>query len=470
MPHLTSRLLPVAAACAALCFPAASASAAPAPPLSHDVNGDGTADVAYVGAVGHSAENTIVLLVLGSRDRSAAPTTANGRVIRFTGKELGDATVIGDVNGDGLADVLVTSAGPDVRRAWVIYGSRQPHGFALPATGTVAGEQTLKVESAAGAGDVNGDGLADIVTNDFSGDPSVQVQLGDRSHPLQRGYKIRYRGLDADGISVFGVFGAGDVNGDGRDDVGLIVPDPNSGTGFHTDTGDWSLIEAWGRSASATVTADDRHGLAHATVKAGGHAAGRFVGHTRACDCAVQGVAPAGDVNGDGRSDLAVAWEQRSGSVRLDVVFGSSSGHPAIVSGTKSSGSLAATVTGLDVNLVLGLPGDVDGDGLADLLVTPALSTIVDGLELIRGRTLRGVLRAPTGKPLVGGGSVFFSEPAGDFDGDGHPDLLVGYGLDTDPGADTDPGRYAVLYGAAPLGPVGLGALGASGTVLPGFG
>jgi hypothetical protein len=297
------------------------------------------------------------------------------------------------------------------------------------------------------------------------------VRFGDRSHPLADGYPIRYRGLDADGISIFGVFGAGDVNGDGRSDVGLIVPDPNSGTGFKTDTGNWSLIEAWGQSATGAVIANDRHGLAHATVTAAGHAAGRFVGHTRTCDCATQGVAPAGDVNGDGRSDLAVAWEESKGgstTVRLDVVFGSRSSHAAIVSGSPSSASVAATVKGLDPNLIVGLPGDVNGDGRADLLVSPALSAGVDGLELMSGRSLHGVLRVPTGAPLVAGGRVFLSQPAGDIDGDGHPDLLVGYSLPGD--SDTAPERVAVIYGADPLAPVGLGALGAAGTVLPGVG
>jgi FG-GAP-like repeat len=448
---------------------APTAGAATAPPPSQDVNGDGLADVVFVGPVGRSANNTIVELVLGSRDRSA-PANAPGRLVRFTGRSLDDASIVGDVNGDGLADILVTSADPSgPGHAWVIYGSRQPAGFALPAAG-FAGGLNLSVESAAGVGDVNGDGLADIITSNSASDRSAHVLFGDRTHPLTGGFDIRYHGADADGISIFGVFAAGDANGDGLADVGLIVPDPHSGTGFDTDTGNWSLIEVWGRRTRGAVTANDRHGLAHGTVTAAGHAAGRFVGHTRTCDCLTTGIVPVGDVNGDGRVDLAVGWEHSGGGVpttRLDVIFGSRSSHPAIVSGTGSGSSLAATVKGVDANLLVAVPGDVNGDGRADLLVSPAETSGVQGLELMSGRSLHGLVRVPTRKPFVGGGGVFFTHPAGDFDGDGHPDVLVGYVLAGD--SESAPAHYAVLYGANPLTPIGLGALGVAGTVLPGL-
>ncbi len=464
MPKMTTPLKAGAAALAVFAMLAQTAAAAPAPPPSQDVNGDGLGDVVYVGAVGNSAESTIVELVLGSRDRSA-PVGAPGRAIHFTGHRIDDASIIGDVNGDGLADILVSTDS----RSYVIYGARNLKGFALP-SGSFAGGQTLRLGAAAGVGDVNGDGLDDIVTSDSSSNPVAQVRFGDRSHPLAAGFPIRYHGLDVDGISIFGVFGAGDVNGDGRGDVGLIVPDPSSGTGFHADTGNWSVVEVWGRSGHAAVTASDHHGLAHATVRTPAGAAGRFVGHTRACDCLSTGIVPVGDVNGDGRDDLAIGWQRSRGSqptTRLDVVFGSRSSHPAIASGTAGSSSLAATVKGVDANLIVAVPGDIDGDGLADLLVAPAATAGVDGLELMGGRSLRGVVRVPTGQPLVGGARVFFTHPIGDFDGDGHSDLLVGYVLPDDP--DSAPPHYAVVYGADPLAPVGLGALGAAGTALPTF-
>src|SRR5262245_25311403 len=133
MPLSTLRLFALAAASVALSLLASPALAAPAPapPLTQDVNGDGVADLVYSGRVGSSAIDSQAVLVLGSRDRSA-PTGAAGRVFRFPHGSISGASIVGDVNGDGLADILVTTDDPGARIAWVIYGSAQPRGFTLP--------------------------------------------------------------------------------------------------------------------------------------------------------------------------------------------------------------------------------------------------------------------------------------------------------------------------------------------------
>ena len=159
----------------------------------------------------------------------------------------------GDVNGDGIDDLIIgaTDASPNGRNyagaSYVVFGSDQ--GF--PATIDLASDADLIIQGAAaydhsgcsvsGAGDVNGDGIDDLIIGAPGADPNGRVYAGasyvvfgrDQGFPatidLASDADLIIQGAAANDRSGCSVSGAGDVNGDGIDDliIGALDADPN---------------------------------------------------------------------------------------------------------------------------------------------------------------------------------------------------------------------------------------------------
>ena len=129
-----------------------------------DVNGDGYADV-VVGAQGYSSDHRAGVRVSGRGERPGddGGDDADGR----GGEQRFGISVAtaGDVNGDGYADVVIGASGYDsyTGRAYVYLGGAS--GLATTAATTLTGEAASERfgSSVATAGDVNGDGYADVV-------------------------------------------------------------------------------------------------------------------------------------------------------------------------------------------------------------------------------------------------------------------------------------------------------------------
>ena len=131
-----------------------------------DVNGDGYADV-VVGARGYSSSTGRAYVYLGGPGGLAttAATTLTGEATSdYFGCSVATA---GDVNGDGYADVVVGARGySGQHRAGVrVSGWGGASGLATTAATTLTGEAANDFfgSSVATAGDVNGDGYADVV-------------------------------------------------------------------------------------------------------------------------------------------------------------------------------------------------------------------------------------------------------------------------------------------------------------------
>jgi len=215
-----------------------------APTASGDVSGSGAAYVVFGRAAGFASD-----LNLTSLDGS------NG--FRLLGADAGDATGkslrgIGDFNGDGVADLIVGSQnfGPaqPPGAAYVVFGSRDPFPAQM-SLDVLASGNGFRLEGAAPldaagysvgeAGDINGDGLDDLVIGARSADPggsngagSSYVVFGRAPPPAAT---LNLSGLDGNNgfkLSGFGagsnagaaVRGAGDVNGDGFDDLLIGAP------------------------------------------------------------------------------------------------------------------------------------------------------------------------------------------------------------------------------------------------------
>jgi len=287
-----------------------------------DVNGDGFADV-LVGAWNQT-------------NRSGANLT-QGRVSLFGGSANGLSRVpiwqpggekiesnygyavhgIGDVNGDGFADVAVGSYGFEAEqlnagRVYVYYGG--PSGPSLVPDWTVTGVHAGQILGNAlfEAGDVNGDGFDDLLVGangtihpEF-GEGMVLVFHGGRGG---LGLKAAWT-FEADRPRFYvghSVATAGDVNGDGFADV--VVSAFNGGQ---------TIVE----EGVALVFQGSREGLSRVMnwSHSGGQARGGYGSAVR----------PGGDIDGDGYDDLLVGQTYYSGSIpnqgRAYVHYGSRTG------------------------------------------------------------------------------------------------------------------------------------------------
>ncbi len=193
-----------------------------------DVNRDGYDDV-IVGA--YSSDG-------GGTDAGRAyvyfggPVMDNDADVTLTGVAAGDyfgqsVSGAGDVNGDGYADVVVgapynDAGGSNAGRAYVFFGG--PAMDAAPeVTMTGAAASDLFGYSVGGAGDVNGDGFADVVVgalyNDAGSSNAGRAYVFFGGAAMNNGADVTLTGAAAGDLFGVSVAGAGDVNGDGYDDV-----------------------------------------------------------------------------------------------------------------------------------------------------------------------------------------------------------------------------------------------------------
>jgi len=356
-----------------------------------DVNGDGLADV-VVSTYGNAAGGAMLVRVGTSSGPAAMPEDITPAGIAWRGGILASA---GDVNGDGFAD-LVTGAGSAAAGAgYVFYGgasglSPMPTTLASP-MGPGGYDNAV-----AGVGDVDGDGFADVVA--LSVADNAYLYLGGPS-----GVSTVPTPLPLPG-QVFSVAAAGDLNGDGFGDVVF---------------GDYQLGHWVG---VAYVLYGSPNGLSTNPVTiTSPSVAYEMFGYAVAC---------AGDVNGDGFADLVVGApggdSGYTGVLPTAFVYtggaGGVSTTPVALASPDGSSGFASVPTADFASTVSG-GGDVDGDGFADVVVA---SPRTASLHVYRGSAL-GVSTTPASIQLV---SVAYSYPGevtggGDVNGDGFADVVM---------------------------------------------
>ncbi|SOD22310.1 integrin alpha [Nitrosomonas ureae] len=400
----------------------------------------------------------------------------------FLGSSVSSA---GDVNGDGFDDFIIAANGADPNgyssgSSYVLFGksfkSDTPttlseldgsNGFRLDGME----EYNYSGSAVSGAGDVNGDGFDDVIVGAYFANPngtnsgSSYVVFGKASgfeatmnlSELDGNNGFRLDGITAWDWSGRSVSDAGDVNGDGFDDVIVGAADADSNG---TDSGSIYVVFGKASGFEATMNLSDLNG-----------SNGFRLDGVSSLDYFGRSVSSAGDMNGDGFGDLIIgAWGAESNGFSTGisyVVFGKSSGFDAKMSlsefdgsnGFRLDGVAQADLTGYSVSNA----GDVNGDGFGDLIVcapgadsngTNSGSSYVvfgkaSGFEVTMNLS---DLNGSTGFRLDGIAEGVWWEgrivsDAGDVNGDGFDDVIIGA-----PTTDTNgyhSGSSYVVFGKA---------------------
>ena len=491
-----------------------------------DVNGDGYDDL-IIGArnadpIGRNSGETYVVYggasapgTEGVLDLSMLDGTNGFTLTGINGGDYsgGSVSSAGDVNGDGYDDLIIGAhwADPTSRQfrageTYVVYGGASApgrdgmlnlsslngtNGFIL--NGIDAGDTSGR--SVSSAGDVNGDGYDDLIIGAFRADPNgdsyageTYVVYGGASAPGTGGVLnlraldgtngFTLTGIDANDESGFSVSSAGDVNGDGYDDliIGAWYADPN---------GDFNAGETYviygGASAPGTDGVLDLSGLDGTN--------GFTLNGIDVFDVSGRSVSSAGDVNGDGYDDLIIGARGADPNGDFNagetyIVYGGASapGHRGVLNLGALDGTNGFTLTGIDARDKSGgsvsSAGDVNGDGYDDLIIgahwagpngnfragetyivyggasAPGTGGVLDLSIETNGFILTGI----DARDLSG----FSVSSAGDINGDGYDDLIIGAPY-ADPNGNSAAGESYVVYGGA-TGTESLVPVTASGT------
>ncbi|HLK27774.1 MAG TPA: FG-GAP-like repeat-containing protein [Puia sp.] len=471
-----------------------------------DVNGDGISDV-LVGAPNSSTATGIVYVYNGNTDVSIS--TAN---VSIVGSNAGDryglsVSSAGDVNGDGYNDVVVGAIGVNgiTGAAYVYYGS---------STGLSVGSPTIITIPFTGnsenfgwsvtASDINGDGYDDIIVGAQAQNTSsgvVYIYLGSVSG-INTSPSSTLNGLNSFDTFGYSVASAGDVNGDGYGDIvvgapGVSLTGTNEGaayiylgsaSGIATNAPADTLYgpNAFGGFGVSVSTAGDVNGDGYSdiivgTSGGGGDAAYVFFGsktgiaNKQAPDVSLAGdfgngtsgdfgisVSTAGDVNGDGYSDVIVGAPSGGGNGTGGGAAGIFLGGASGLS-TTASVVLSGLVAGDQFGASVATAGDVNGDGYSDVIVRSTLGT--NSFPSQTGAVYL-FLGSPTGTNSTlaasfldanSGASYASTEVprraiggAGDVNGDGYSDFMIG--VYEDPTLGTKTGKMYMYYGNNAVG------------------
>jgi len=462
-----------------------------------DVNGDGLDDLiigSYSASPPGEAYAGITYVVFGQDefppsfsvdDLSPDPSDLFGQEpgFRIFGVETLDrsgraVSGAGDVNGDGLDDLIIgasfaaVSGNFEAGSSFVVFGRDQAAGdtfppLALPLSGldgstgfrvNGVAENNRSGEAVSAIGDVNGDGLADVIIG-AAGARSSYVVFGRNTgfgSALALSSLDGNSGFRIDGASLNG-FGrsvneAGDIDGDGIDDLVIGAPFADASTG--------RVVVIFGQQSGFPALVP----VANLGIGDGFEILGQAPG-----DRLGASVSNAGDLNSDGINDLVIGAyladpDGNSGAGRVYVLFGRNDGFGESVDLSTLDGGNGFRVDGAGTNSYLGrsvsMVDDVNGDGRDDLLMgAHGTSSRAGAAFLLFGRA-QGQPFPPafnvSSLSSVGGvrfdgvsnydDAGFAVSSAGDINGDGLADIAIG-ARGVTPGSVSNAGTAYVVFG-----------------------
>jgi FG-GAP repeat protein/VCBS repeat protein len=414
-----------------------------------------------------------VLALVAVMGTVAAPLRGQHLIGKFTGELTGDlfgksVAMLGDVDGDGVCDFAVGSWHPTPTFEGGVYVYS---GASRTLIRRIDGLQSYEKMgySLAALGDVDGDGVPDLAIGapwwfEPGGWDGGRVCV----YSGATGSLVWYQPSQGSQCMLgYSIANVGDVDGDGVDDFAAGAP--NLDTGAHIYAGaayvfsgkTGSILYTWigdedllGLGATVGFVGDaDGDGTSDVAVTAGlGGMSGKNRGRvylysgkdgtllqswTGTIDSASfgRGLAPMGDLNGDGCADLAIGSWGASTDVFLY------SGKDGVLIDTIHSGGVPQDAFGQ----ALANAGDLDGDGFPELVVgapqDSSLFTLGGSVYVFNGRTRRQLYKFEA----EGANGLFGNAVSGgqDIDGDSIPDFLAGN--------DAAPKGRAYLFGGNEL-------------------
>jgi Ca2+-binding RTX toxin-like protein len=453
-----------------------------------DVNGDGIDDIAIgaynahlVDVPGELAAYVVFGTATGFPEELELTTLDGSNGFRVEGIVYVtytdyDVTAAGDVNGDGIADLMVSGSGGDGDPrypgvTYVIYGSTD--GFAPSiATASLDGSNGFAIkgtvdfgeagEEISSIGDFNGDGYDDILISKGDG-AAAHVVYGSAEAPAA---EISLPDLDgSNGFTVVGpssgtglgwdVAGIGDFNHDGYDD--FVIGSPFNSPDSQSEAGSAYVVFGAADGIGNTLdlsTLDGTNGF-----RLDGAMAGDWLGLS---------VSDAGDVNGDGYADFIVGatgadphGHKRAGEAY--VVFGRAGNfqptYDADLLNGKNGFVIRGDIYGHALGTSVSAAGDLNGDGYDDVTVSLTWNVDQPGTAyVIYGKSdfyTPGIdvtaLDGTNGFRIDGVPRDMFQtiDGAGDINGDGFDDLVIGAPGALSEGVHSKGAAY-VIYGEKP--------------------